>query len=240
MRVKELLYWSPKKLESFYLPGKKWGASPGELQVSALGASVRMASPPPIADGKAEEFLKLARVAKQLTKKAATLSELRRPWEVGDWFIFDYKMLYGKVGNASAEDAAIFFTSGILAEPGGVFLFGSAHHMIGQVPESSPHYTSALDWLGCMVEDTENDPSFMVDARPRNVRPYWELPRLALETGVRRLYREKQILTSVRLSGLARILLVQPPCQWQNGTRVGPLVVGTPLYVEIGPWNPKW
>jgi hypothetical protein len=238
VRVKELLYWSPKKLEAFYLQDSRWRAPQGEVEVSALGASVRVASPAPIGDSDAGQFSKLARVAKQLTKKAKDLSN--PPLEAGDWFTFDYKMAYGRVGNASGEDAAIFFTSGVFKEASGVFLFGSAHHMIGQAPESSPHYTSALDWLGSMAERTENDPSFMADNKPREMRAPWEFPRLALGTAVRRLLREDQLLTSVRLSGLARILLVQPACRWSTGAEFGPLIVGTPLYVEIGPWNPKW
>jgi hypothetical protein len=240
--MKELLYWSPKKVESFYLSRRWWGASLGGLEVSALGASVRMGPPSPVPGEGVNEFAKLARVAQQLTKnKAKHLSELRRPWEPGDWFIFDWKMVYGRSGISSGEDAAIFLTPGVFKESGGVFLFGSARHMIGQAPEGAPHYTSALDWLAGAVERIEEDPAgFMVRDRPRHMRMHWELPRLAAYSAVRRLSRQGQTVTTVRLSGLARILLVQPRCRWETGAEFGPLVVGTPLYVEFGPWNPKW
>ncbi|MFD3482959.1 SAVMC3_10250 family protein [Streptomyces sp. NPDC058665] len=237
--MKEILYWSPRKLEHFYLPGRKWGVVPSEVELSGLGASVRMASSPSIEGEEGGQFRKLARVAKHLTKKSAPLSELRRPWEVGDWFQFDYKMRYGRVANFSGEHAAIFYTSGIF-EAGGLFLFGSAHHMVGEAPQATTHYTSALDWLSSTADHLEDDPDYVV-GDGRRLQVYWELPRLALETTIRRLHRENKLLPAVRLSGLARILLLQPPCIWPNsGYQIGPLIVGSPLYVEIGPWNPKW
>lgn len=237
--MKEILYWSPRKLEHFHLPGRKWGVMPSELELSGLGASVRMTSSRPIEGGEENQFPKLARVAKHLTKKSVPLSELRRPLEVGDWFQFDYRMHYGRVTNHAGESAAIFYSSGIF-EVGGLFLFGSAHHMIGEAPEATPHYTSALDWLSYTADDLEDNPDYAV-GDGRRLRVYWEFPRLALETTIRRLHREKKFVPAVQLSGLARILLIQPHCIWPNtGNPIGPLIIGTPLYVEIGPWNPKW
>ncbi|MEV3970522.1 hypothetical protein AB0K68_20610 [Streptomyces sp. NPDC050698] len=50
-------------------------------------------------------------------------------------------------------------------------------------------------------------------------------------------------LVRLRLSGLARALYVCPPHvdpRYPGIRTEGRLVLGTPLYVEIGPWNPKW
>lgn len=228
--MRELLYLSPTKLEAFYLQNRG-PRIPQEFEVSALGNSIHIARPVP--EGAPDPFLKLARVAKQLKKKAkASADPTLGP---GEWFIFDCEMTYGVARNGPGKDVALFVVPAVFGADGGISMFGTAGNLIGRAPESEPYHASSLEWLADVVEADEFDyPTGLYGSRPDIENEYI---RAALIGAVRRLNARNPILPRARLSGLARVLCTCPPAR---NFGHGSLTVGTPLYVELGPWNPKW
>ncbi|MFJ5534713.1 SAVMC3_10250 family protein [Streptomyces sp. NPDC093261] len=237
--MRELLYVSQTKLHTFHLPPRKFARLGSEVELSLPAARIRVSSPPDNAQG-ADMSAKLTQVAKRLRKEAKTSTD--PSLSPGEWFFFDHEMSCGTAEVVSGDfpHVALFYPdrtdSGLWWD--GPVLCGSAGHLtFPQADLGRPaNGTSNLRWLFRRIDEDERG-LHRFDDTASSVRR-------AIGGLVDKLDRTRgHYLVNLRLSGLARALYVCPPAT--DPPRLGMhaegrLVVGTPLYVEVGPWNPKW
>jgi hypothetical protein len=235
--MRELIYLSPRKLNAFHLQSRMRRIPQGEAEISALGARVRVAYSIPSPGEASDPSAKLARVAKYLKKKAKQVTDpTLRP---GEWFIFDCEMSYGEIKTDEGIGPLVFSTPTALEGGGGTVLLGSASNLTGRAVEvgETKFSWSMIEWLGTWLEDDERHMPRSLDS----TRPLDSWQRLTITMVTYYLKRDNPILPCARVSGLARLQFHCPPIGRLNGETIsGTLSVGTPLYVELGPWNPKW
>jgi hypothetical protein len=227
--MRDLLYLSRDKLEGIHVPPRRLPLAGRELEVSILGTGVHVGPAPDMASA-TQVTEKLAKVAKGLRKRAKEASD--PSLRAGEWFFFDQELEYGTFPLENGS-CAFFFHPEVTSGRDGLIMCGSARNLTDRTVETASRY-SELGTLDHLIATFERDV-------PRDARPVENMPRLVhiaawcLEV-IRRGYRpsERTEFPAARLSGLARALFVCPDgCQPK-------ITLGTPLYVEFGPWNPKW
>lgn len=219
-------------------PSGQSTAAPGETELSTLGARIRFTSHAPAPGNAPDPYTKLARVAKRLKKtaKAPTDPTLTQ----GEWFIFDCEMAYGTLAVPSQRhrSAVLLFPATELEVEGarlaeGVVLLGTASHLIGQHPDTTDRpFLSTLNWLASMLESEDRDNDFWIRF-PRGQN----LVMASVTQTIATLKSENPILPYARISGLAKVLSIG---EFRGRPGSVQLILGTPLYAEFGPWNPKW
>lgn len=250
--MRDLLYLSRDKLDGIHVPLRRFPFARRELELTALGAGIRVG---PALDGASEAQVteKLGKVAKDLGKKAKEASDPSLC--VGEWFYFDQALHYGAVASeVGRSGCGFFFQSEAVSGRNGFILCGTARNLtdrVAEVGESNalrysglPAVTSFLRaWVSLNARGYEEEPvgfDFFRRANgPVTPRTRCRVAHLAAQTleGLQRghWHREEVVFSSARLSGLARVLSVCP-----SDCPTPKIILGTPLYVEFGPWNPKW
>jgi hypothetical protein len=242
--VRDLLYLSLSKLEGIRLPPRRWPLK-GDIEVSAPVGRIRLERAEredPVENSTA----KLARAVKEISRRAKSAGDPSLMG--GEWFRFDQPMDYHSLGStgirpdtpeANALNTAIggvgplerfphemvlFYSD---RPPGpALFLSGSVAHMLsgpGQDADLPRSRASAPEWIHNLLLHSELPGLPSLEDRQDELRG-------ALAEAIHFL----AFGTTARLSGLARALCM--PIPWRGNVSA---VVGTPLFVEFGPWNPK-
>jgi hypothetical protein len=241
--MRELVYLSRTKLDSFHLPPRRLPGLSGEVEFSIPGTRFRVGgsgSGVPATDAATI----LPQVAKHLRKKAKEATD--PSLGAGEWFSFDAVMSLGTVGRRSRTAVVVFIDGDYSTrpldsgqQPGGLVLCGSPHHLTTDIGTVTA-FGSSLSWLSRVVGWDEESDTMADRGRP----PLFLDDTVISGNLVEALWTFKPTQLNVRFSGLAKALYVGYPAPTEISVREARswrrTVLATPLYVENGPWNPKW
>ncbi|WP_328491304.1 SAVMC3_10250 family protein [Streptomyces sp. NBC_00414] len=235
--MRDLLYLSRDKLKGLHIPPRRFPFLRREVEITALGTGFHL-GPDLELDTETQAGQMLAVAAKAIRRKAKASGD---PSLLGgEWFYFDQELEYGSVvpgisGASNNWGCAFFFApSATDSSDGGLILCGTGSNLTDRAGEQGEVRYSALTGLMHFLTqlDPEREhptPSLRSCRVSHTAAIYLQQLQRASETKVEAVH-----FTRARLSGMARALSV---CNEECGMK---LLLGTPLYVEFGPWNSKW
>lgn len=232
------MYLSHDKLKGLHIPPRRFPFLRREVEITAIGTGFHL-GPDLELDTETQAGQKLAIAAKAIRRKAKASGD---PSLLGgEWFYFDQELEYGSVvpGISDASNnwgCAFFFAPAATdSSDGGMILCGTGNNLTDRAGEPGEVRYSALTdlmhFLSQLVdpECERSDPALRSCRVSHTAAIYLQQLQRASETKVEAVH-----FTRARLSGMARALSV---CNEECGAK---LLLGTPLYVEFGPWNSKW
>jgi hypothetical protein len=243
--IRQRLYLSTGKLDSFYVRSGGISITEAEFGASAGVVSGRVTAGPKV-DAKAALETKMMDVSRFLERSARPFTHpALRP---GEWLRFDLEMAYGSSGEDRAmfgvpDDVVLFGGEVNRPAPGdnrplALLLCGSACYMTDRIA-SAGRLGSGTGWLYRLIKQVnDNDVAgsldLPIDFTSPHVRSHrgYTLEHMAQDVS-HWFLRDHPPKQRPRLAGLAQVLLHADEVRWSRR-----LLVATPLYVEFGGFTP--